>query len=112
MSAVRILESSGSAGTIQVSSSSGGFKPGRIVAGNNVTISSNDEGIFEITSTATGSTANVIGTPADGSFSGDLFSGLSPNTTIADAVDQINSILSYIALSPAPGGFYHRALLF
>lgn len=102
MTAVRILESSGSAGTIQVSSGNGGFKPGRIVAGNNVTITSNAEGVFEITSTATGSTTNVIGTPTDGSFSGGLFSGLSPNTTIADAIDQINLILSYIAPSPAP----------
>jgi hypothetical protein len=102
MTAVRVTESSGSAGTIQVSSGNGGFKPGRIVAGNNVTIISNAEGVFEITSTATGSTTNVIGTPTDGSYSGGLFSNFSPTTTIADAIDQINAILSYIAPEPAP----------
>ena len=102
MTAVRVTESSGSAGTIQVSSGNGGFKPGRIVAGNNVTIISNAEGVFEITSTATGSTTNVIGTPTDGSYSGGLFSNFSPTTTIADAIDQINAILSYVAPEPAP----------
>lgn len=102
MTAVRVTESSGSVGTIQVSSGTGGFKPGRIVAGSNVTISSSSEGVFEITSTATGSTTNVIGTPTDGSYSGGLFSNFSPTTTIADAIDQINAILSYVAPEPAP----------
>lgn len=102
MTAVRLVESSGSAGTIQVSSGNGGFKPGRIVAGSNVIITSNSSGVFSISSVATGSTTNTIGTPSDGSYTPGLFNNLTPDTTIADAIDKINTILSFLAPSAAP----------
>jgi hypothetical protein len=58
MTAIRITESSGSVGTIQVSSGNGGFLPGKLLAGNNIIITSSSNGSFFIESIATGSIFN------------------------------------------------------
>jgi len=55
MTAVRIIESSGSFGTLQLSSGDGGFLPGSLIAGTNIVIQDNQSGSFTISSEAVGS---------------------------------------------------------
>ena len=100
MTAFRVTESSGSAGTIQVAGVGGLFKPGRIIAGSNVNISSSSNGDYTIE--AVGGAASTVGTPSDGSFADGLFSDITPTTTVADAIDKLNQILSVLAPAPAP----------
>ena len=54
MTAVRVTESTGSIGTIQVSSGDGNFLTGSLVAGTNVTITHNGEGAYTINSSGGG----------------------------------------------------------
>ncbi len=49
MTALRVNESSGSAGSIQVADGFGGFLSGSLTAGPNITISNNGSGSFAIT---------------------------------------------------------------
>ena len=66
MTAIRVTESTGSKGTIQVSDGTGGFLSGTIVAGNNVTIADNGSGSFTVTAATSGT--NTIGDAEDGSY--------------------------------------------
>ena len=67
MTAVRIIESSGSFGTLQVSSGDGGFLPGSLLAGTNILIQDNQSGSFTISAVVSGS----IRTVGSGSISAD-----------------------------------------
>lgn len=100
MTAFRVTESSGSVGTIQVAGIGGLFKPGRIIAGSNVNISSSSNGDYTIEAVA--GAASTVGTPSDGSFTDGLFSDITPTTTVADAIDKLNQILAVLAPAPAP----------
>jgi hypothetical protein len=100
MTAFRVTESSGSAGTIQVAGEYGSFKPGRILAGANVNITSSSNGDYTIA--AVGGAGTTIGTPSDGTYTDGLFGDFTSTTTIADAIDRLNQILSVLAPSPAP----------
>lgn len=51
MTALRVIESSGSIGSIQVADGAGGFLSGSLIAGSNVTISNNGAGSFTIAAT-------------------------------------------------------------
>ena len=100
MSAVRIVESSGSLGAMQVADGSGGFLSGSLTAGSNVTITDAGSGNFTIAaSTAGGST---IGTAGDSDYSDGLFTDFTTNTTIGDAIDRFNEVLKALAPAPAP----------
>ena len=55
MTAVRIIESSGSFGTLQVSSGGGGFLPGSLLAGTNILIQDNQSGSFTISAVVSSS---------------------------------------------------------
>ena len=100
MTAFRVTESSGSVGTIQVAGIGGLFKPGRIIAGSNVNISSSSNGDYTIEAVA--GAASTVGTPSDGTFTDGLFSDITPTTTVADAIDKLNQILAVLAPAPAP----------
>lgn len=67
MTAVRIIESAGSFGTLQVSSGDGGFLPGSLLAGTNILIQENQSGSFTI-SAVVSSSINAVGS---GSISAD-----------------------------------------
>ena len=54
MSAVRVVESSGSLGAVQVADGSGGFLSGSLIAGSNISISDNGSGNFTFNSTGGG----------------------------------------------------------
>ena len=54
MSAVRVAESSGSLGALQISDGSGGFLSGSLIAGSNVSISDDGNGNFTLSSTGGG----------------------------------------------------------
>jgi len=100
MTAVRIIESSGSFGTLQVSSGDGGFLPGSLIAGTNITIQDNQSGSFTISAETTGS--GVIGLPEDGDYNDGLFTDFTSNTPIGTVVDRFNEILKLLAPQPAP----------
>ena len=101
MSAIRVVESTGSLGTLQISDGSGGFISGSLVAGTNVTIS-NSSGSFTINS-AGGSGSSVIGAAEDGDYTDGLFTDFDPsNTTVGTAVDRFNEVLKALAPAPAP----------
>jgi len=59
MTAVRIIESSGSFGALQVSSGDGGFLPGSLIAGTNILIQNNQSGSFTISAVVSGSVSVV-----------------------------------------------------
>ena len=99
MSAVRVLESTGSIGSLQVADGSGGFLSGSLIAGSNITIADNGSGDFTFTSTGGGST---IGNAEDGTYADGLFVDFVPTTPIGTAVDRFNEILKALAPSPAP----------
>ena len=101
MSAIRVVESTGSLGTLQISDGSGGFISRSLVAGTNVTIS-NSSGSFTINS-AGGSGSSVIGAAEDGDYTDGLFTDFDPsNTTVGTAVDRFNEVLKALAPAPAP----------
>ena len=51
MTAIRVTESTGSLGVLQISDGTGGFVSGTIVAGSNITVTENGSGSFTIAST-------------------------------------------------------------
>ena len=101
MSAIRVTESTGSLGTIQISDGSGDFLSGSLVAGTNVTIANNGSGSFTINAAA-GSGGSTIGDAEDGDYTDGLFIDFENITPIGTAVDRFNEILKALAPSPAP----------
>ncbi len=100
MTAVRVTESTGSLGTIQVSSGDGGFASGSLVAGANVTISHNDSGSYTIAASTTG--GSTIGAAEDGDYTDGLFTDFTTETLIGVSIDRFNEVLKALAPSPAP----------
>ena len=92
MSAVRVLESTGSSGSLQLSDGSGGFLSGSIV-GNGVLINQ-DNTVFQLTGT--------IGTAEDGTYTDGLFTDFTTTTPVGTAVDRFNEVLKALAPAPAP----------
>jgi len=101
MTAVRVTESSGSVGSIQIADGTGGFLSGSLTAGDNVTITNAGSGSFTIAATTTG--GSTIGTAEDGSYADGLFTDFTTNTLIGVAVDRFNEVLKALAPAPAPG---------
>ena len=101
MSAIRVTESTGSLGTIQVSDGSGNFLSGSLVAGTNVTISDNGSGSFTLNAAA-GAGGSTIGDAEDSDYTDGLFIDFVNTTPIGTAVDRFNEILKALAPSPAP----------
>ncbi len=100
MAAIRVTESSGSVGALQIADGSGGFLSGSIVAGSNVTITDNSSGSFTIAASTTG--GSTIGTAEDSDYTDGLFTDFTTNTTIGTAVDRFNEVLKALAPAPAP----------
>ena len=100
MTAIRVIESTGSLGVIQVSDGTGGFRSGSISAGSNISITDNSSGSFTIASTGGGST---IGSPEDGDYTDGLYTDFTSSTNIGTAVDRFNEVLKALAPTPAPG---------
>jgi len=98
MSAVRVTESSGSSGSLQIADGSGGFLSGSIVAGPNITLNDNGSGLFSIT----GSSSATIGDAEDGDYEDGLFTDFTSSTLLGTAVDRFNEVLKALAPSPAP----------
>ena len=98
MTAVRVTESSGSLGVLQVSDGYGGFASGSLVAGTNVTVTENGSGSFTIAASTSG--GSTIGDAEDGAYTDGLFTDFDPFTPIGTAVDRFNEVLK--ALAPAP----------
>ena len=101
MSAIRVIESTGSLGTLQVSDGFGGFHSGSLVAGTNVTIANNGTGSFTINAAA-GAGGSTIGEAEDGDYTDGLFVDFENTTEIGTAIDRFNEILKALAPSPAP----------
>ena len=101
MSAIRVIESTGSLGTIQISDGSGDFLSGSLVAGTNVTIANDGSGSFTINAAA-GSGGSTIGDAEDGDYTDGLFSDFTATTNVGTAVDRFNEVLKILAPSPAP----------
>ena len=100
MTALRVNESSGSLGSLQIADGFGGFISGSISPGPNITISNNGSGSFAITASL--DTATEIGDAEDGSYEDGLFTDFATSTTIGTAVDRFNEVLKALAPSPAP----------
>ncbi len=100
MTALRVNESSGSAGSIQVADGFGGYLSGSLKAGPNITISNDGSGNFAITASLDAGTA--IGEAEDGTYDDGLFTDFAIDTPIGTAVDRINEVLKALAPSPAP----------
>ena len=100
MTALRVNESSGSVGSIQVADGFGGFLSGSLTAGPNITISNLGSGSFEITASVEAGTQ--IGDAEDGSYSDGLFEDFVTTTPIGTAVDRFNEVLKALAPAPAP----------
>ena len=80
MSAIRVTESTGSLGTIQISDGSGNFLSGSLVAGTNVSIVNNGTGSFTINAAA-GAGGSTIGDAEDGDYTDGLFIDFENSTT-------------------------------
>ena len=100
MTALRVIESSGSIGSVQVADGAGGFLSGSLTAGANVTISNDGTGSFTIAASTTG--GSTIGDAEDGDYTDGLFVDFTTLTPIGTAVDRFNEILKALAPSPAP----------
>ena len=100
MSAIRVVESSGSLGTLQVSDGSGGFATGSLVAGSNITITPNNSGSFTLAASTTG--GSTIGAAEDGSYTDGLFTDFTSETLIGVSIDRFNEVLKALAPAPAP----------
>ena len=100
MAAIRVSESSGSVGALQISDGSGGFLSGSIVAGSNITIADNGSGIFTVTAAA--EAGSTIGTAEDSDYTDGLFEDFTASTQIGVAVDRFNEVLKALAPAPAP----------
>lgn len=100
MTALRVNESSGSVGSIQVADGFGGFLSGSLTAGPNITISNDGSGSFAITASIDAGTA--IGEAEDGTYTDGLFTDFAIDTPIGTAVDRFNEVLKALAPAPAP----------
>ena len=80
MTALRVNESSGSLGSLQIADGFGSFLSGSIIAGPNITISDNGSGSFEITASA--EAGSTIGNAEDGSYADGLFTDFAADTLI------------------------------
>lgn len=100
MTAIRVTESTGSIGTIQVSSGDGSFLTGSLIAGSNVTITHNGTGSFTIAASTSG--GSTIGDAEDDDYTDGLFTDFTSETSIGVSVDRFNEVLK--ALAPAPAG--------
>ena len=100
MTALRINESSGSLGSLQIADGFGGFLSGSLVAGPNITISNNGSGSFAITASA--ETGTAIGEAEDGTYADGLFTDFAIDTPIGTAIDRFNEVLKALAPAPAP----------
>ena len=100
MTAVRVIEASGSIGALQISDGSGGFLSGSLIAGSNVTISDNGSGSFTIAASTTG--GSTIGEAEDGSYEDGLFTDFTTETLIGVSIDRFNEVLKALAPAPAP----------
>ncbi len=101
MSAVRVLESTGSVGSLQVADGSGGFLSGSLIAGSNIAIADDGSGNFTFSATG-GAGSSTIGDAEDGDYTDGLFVDFVTTTPIGTAVDRFNEILKALAPSPAP----------
>lgn len=101
MTALRINESSGSIGSLQVSDGYGGFLSGSLIAGTNVTIANNLQGDFTINASVAGNEV-AIGDPEDSTYTDGLFKDFTNNTRLGVAIDRFNEILALLAPAPAP----------
>ncbi len=101
MTALRINESSGSIGSLQVSDGYGGFLSGSLVAGTNVTIDNNLQGGFTINASVNGNEV-AIGSPEDSTYTDGLFKDFTDDTRLGIAIDRFNEILALLAPAPAP----------
>ena len=80
MSAVRVLESTGSSGSLQLSDGSGGFLSGSLV-GDGVLVNQTNA-VFQLTGT--------IGSAEDGTYTDGLFTDFTSTTPVGTAVDRFN----------------------
>jgi hypothetical protein len=100
MTAIRVTESSGSIGSLQVSDGSGGFTSGSLTAGSNVTISGTGSGSFTIAASV--EAGSTIGAAEDEDYTDGLFADFTSSTQIGTAIDRINEVLKSLAPAPAP----------
>lgn len=100
MTAIRVTESSGSLGSLQIADGSGGFSSGSLVAGSNVTITDTGSGSFTIAASTTG--GSTIGNAEDGDYTDGLFTDFDSNTLIGVSIDRFNEVLKALAPAPAP----------
>jgi hypothetical protein len=101
MTALRVNESSGSVGSVQVSDGYGGFLSGSLIPGTNVTIDNNLSGDFTINANVDANNL-TIGDPEDSTYTDGLFTDFTANTRLGIAIDRFNEILALLAPSPAP----------
>ena len=101
MSAIRVVESSGSLGALQVSDGSGGFISGSLTAGSNISIADDGSGNFTLGATG-GAGSGTIGDAEDGDYTDGLFVDFTTSTAIGTAIDRFNEVLLALAPSPAP----------
>ena len=73
-----------------------------LIAGDNISITTQSNGSIVITGSAGGSSSSTIGTAEDGDYTDGLFADFTSSTTIGIAVDRINEVLKSLAPSPAP----------
>ena len=100
MTALRVNESSGSLGSLQIADGFGGFISGSLKAGPNITILNEGSGNFSVTASLTAGTA--IGEAEDGNYTDGLFEDFAIDTPIGTAVDRFNEVLKALAPAPAP----------
>lgn len=101
MTALRVNESSGSIGSLQISDGYGGFLSGSLVPGENVTIENDSEGNFTINSVINPNNL-TIGNPEDETYEDGLFTDFTSSTKIGTAIDRFNEVLKGLAPSSAP----------
>ena len=92
MSAIRVVQSSGSRGSLQLADGTGGFLSGSF-AGEGVVINQSDT-MFQLTGT--------IGPAEDGTYDDGLFTDFTKTTKVGVAVDRFNEVLKALAPAPAP----------
>ena len=100
MTALRVNESSGSIGSLQIADGYGGFLSGSLVPGTNVTITDDSQGAFTINAVMNASEV-VIGTPEDSTYTDGLFKDFSSDTRLGVVIDRFNEILGLLAPAPA-----------
>ena len=98
MTAIRVIESSGSQGALQISDGSGGFLSGSLIAGANITITDDLTGSFTIAA----GTGTAIGDAEDSDYTDGLFTDFTSSTAVGIAIDRFNEVLKALAPNPAP----------